>query len=208
MAVIQDVMAGKRTRTQEEEFAEVGKNRGAKTPSTRGFFKGDDMEDEEYEGLEQMERQSTLERVVVRPTAGGRGGVVMDPAPEERPSPDSIADTPSSLVEIPNTENTDRTNREENRERLRERDRSDSLIRIPDWLQEVRSRPAAVKPNKLAPSNLTKGLDTCNIEAAMINAKPGISFPQLLDVSPHYHVKLAVCSGGFQTRWSCLHATV
>ena len=56
MAVIQDVMAGKCTRTQGEEPAELGKNRGAKMPRTRGFFQGDDMEDEEYEGLEQMER--------------------------------------------------------------------------------------------------------------------------------------------------------
>ena len=124
----------------------------------------------------------------------------MDSVPEEHQSPDSIADTPSSPVEIPNTENTGHTNREENREQQSERDRSDSPIRIPDWLQEVRSRPATIRPNKPAPINLRKGLDPYNIEAAMISVKPEISFPQLLDVSPRLRRELAVLLQSSQPR--------
>ena len=48
MAAIQDVMAGKRARTQGEDSAEPGAYRGPKAPRMRGFFQGDDMEDAEY----------------------------------------------------------------------------------------------------------------------------------------------------------------
>ena len=108
----------------------------------------------------------------------------MDSVPEEHQSPDSIADSPSSPVEITNTENTDRTNCEQNREQQRERDWSDSQICIPDWLQEVQSRLAVIRPEKPAPINLVKGLDPFNIEAEMISVKPEISYAQLLDLSP------------------------
>ena len=154
----------------------------------RGFFQGDDMEVAEYEGRNRAEREQTLDRVVVRPNASGRG-VTIDPVPDENSATGSIANTPSSPVEILTAENTD--DREENTERLGERNRSEP-IQIPNWLQEIRTRPTAVRPSRLAPINLMKGLDPYNIEAAMISVKPEISFPQLLDVSPRLRHELAI----------------
>ena len=46
-AVIQDVMAGRFTRTQGEEPAELGKDHRAKVPRTGGFFQRENMEAEE-----------------------------------------------------------------------------------------------------------------------------------------------------------------
>ena len=71
--------------------------------------------------------------MVVRPNAGGRG-VTIDPVPDKNSAPGSIANTPSSPVEILTSDNPDDC--EENSERLGEKNRS-GPIRIPDWLQEI-----------------------------------------------------------------------
>ena len=72
--------------------------------------------------------------------------------------------------------------------------------KIPEWLQGIRNRPAAVRPSRPAPINLMKRLDPYNIETAMISVKPEISFPQLLDVSPRLCRELAVLLRSSQPR--------
>ena len=196
MAMIQDVMAGKRARVQADSDSEPGGDRGPKAARTRGTFLDADMKDAEYVDREHSEREPTLERVILRPRRAEERPV-FSPERNTDISPPAMRAPSSSPAESLTPEATD--NRGEDRGQLRNRDRSESL-QIPEWLQEVRNRPAAIRPSRPAPINLMKGLDPYNIEAAMVSVKPEIFFPQLLDVSPRLRRELAVLLRSSQPR--------
>ena len=71
---------------------------------------------------------------------------------------------------------------------------------MPERIRDIRRRPAAVKGIRPSQINLIKGMNSYNIEEAMVNIKPEITFPQLLDVSPRLRRELAILLRSSQTR--------
>ena len=209
MAVIQDVMAGKRTRTQaEDDTEEIPGEPANKTPRNRHTVAESVGDGHEFDQDEEL-----LDRVFVRPrtarvrepeentvTEGNRMRVPENRSEERIPMARDLATendeaSPTNLVDPLTPEATDMN--EDRRDQSR---KTNSEKQVPEWIQEIRRRPAAVKVNRPPPINLMKGMNSYNIEEAMVNIKPEITFPQLLDVSPRLRRELAILLRSSQPR--------
>ena len=206
MTIVQDVMAGKRTRTQDENSEVAAGAPANKTPRMRQVVVAESVDNGDDDQEEEL-----METVFVRP-AGSRRSVAgentraivrertlasgserrlpmgreIDMENDERAQPSPVdALTPES------TRGTDR------RDMRRERETESP---VPDWIQEVRRRPAAAKVTRPPPINLMKEMEPYNIEEAMVHIKPEITFPQLLDVSPRLRRELAILLRSSQPR--------
>ena len=192
MMAIQDVMPGKRMRTVPTSEEDVGRaDRNPKMMRTRERLYDDEMGDSDYDEPGRSERQSMMERVVLQPVGEE---APPDPIPRFPRRADVVPASP--MAELLTTENTD--DHDGNAEPMG-RSRTEPT-KIPEWLPEIRNRPAAVRPSMPAPINLMKGLDPYNTETAMMSVKPEISFPRLLDVSPRLRRELAVLLRSSQPR--------
>ena len=214
MAIIQDVMAGKRTRTQadpDDEYVDDGVGPSVtKVLRTRPPVEASGSEAEAIDGGSPL-----LDRIVVRNStrADGTRSETGDEdfmrrasrreIGRERAAINAENTPPSPMVEITddNTDNEDRMTPESTDDRDYGRNRIlDEDLQLPDWLREARKSPAVTKPAKPAPINLMKGLNPYNIEDAMVSIKPEITFPQLLDVSPRLRRELALLLRSSQPR--------
>ena len=212
LAIIQDVMAGKRTRTQDDEGTEwIPAERQTKAPR---------MQQTDAETIDRGNKESggedILDSVVVRPTTGDGGRTAMRSFPDKeaetrarRASTEESDDVMIEEVETPTPSpivvlspgNTDSRNHETG-----DRSRNslpfaadlerDAGVQVPEWLQRNPKKTAKKAMNPV-PMNLMKGLDPYRIAEAMVRIKPEISFPQLLDVSPRLRRELALL-----LRWS------
>ena len=219
MAVIQDVMANKRTRTQAEEDTEwLPENRANKAPRVQQTV-AESIDEGNADNDEDM-----LDRVVVRPrpqttstdrrtTARSVLEEVDVPVESSRTSPansnivageaDAQPLNPISLLtsEVPDNERDGRGEKSRNTLPYAGDLEDDTNTRVPDWLRDIRKKPATVsRALRPAPINLMKGLNPYDIGEAMVRVKPEISFPQLLDVSPRLRRELALLLRSSQPR--------
>lgn len=216
MAIIQDVMAGKRSRAQADPDDEYVDD-GAGPSVTKVLRTRPPVESSGSEAAAIGDESPLLDRIVVRSSTragntrsetGDEDFIRRDSRRERGRARECTAinadnTPPSPMVEITddNTDNEDRMTPELTDDREYSRNKiSDEDLQLPDWLREARRSPAVTKPAKPAPINLMKGLNPYNIEDAMVSIKPEITFPQLLDVSPRLHRELALLLRSSQPR--------